>query len=330
MSLRIESLKKRYGDTLAVDGVSLELAPAETLALLGPSGCGKSTLLRLIAGLEPPDTGRVLLNGNDITELPPQRRNFGMVFQDYALFPHLNVAANVAFGLVELGWPRNQRRRRVSELLELVGLAGFERRRVQELSGGQQQRVALARALAPEPALLLLDEPLSNLDQTLRETLKMELKGVLTTLEMQAIYVTHDQSEAVTMGRRVAVMREGKLEQLEARDALMSAPRNTWVARFLGGRNLFDRAALAGAPNLAVEGPALLRSDLITLGGDIEAEVVRFEAQGSLRQLELFVPIWGVTVHWEGFAREVPPDLATGSPLTLTVPEEAWVPLEAS
>lgn len=328
MTLQIENLTKRYGDTRAVDGVSIELGPAETLALLGPSGCGKSTLLRLIAGLEPADRGCVWMDGRDLTGLPPQRRNIGMVFQDYALFPHLNVGRNVAFGLVELGWPREEQRRRVAELLDLVGLAGFERRRVQELSGGQQQRVALARALAPKPEVLLLDEPLSNLDQTLRETLKFELKGILSALDRQAIYVTHDQSEAVTMGQRVAVMREGRLEQVANPDNLLSSPKNTWVARFLGCRNLFSAAALARAPGLAMKGPAMLRSDLISLEGNLPAEVVHCKGWGSLRQLELRVPSWGLTIHWKGFAREVPADLAPGATLTLHVPNDAWVPLD--
>ena len=199
VSLRLEGLSKRYDDIQAVDGVSLELRPGETLALLGPSGCGKSTLLRLIAGLEDVDAGRIFLDGEEVTKRSPQNRGFGMVFQDYALFPHLNVENNIAYGLVEKGWHKEERRERVDNLLQLVGLEGLNRRRIEALSGGQQQRVALARALAPRPSLLLLDEPLSNLDLALREDLKGQLKDLLSNLELSAIYVTHDQDEAFTL-----------------------------------------------------------------------------------------------------------------------------------
>src|SRR5690606_12144334 len=224
MSLFLDALSKRYGDVRAVDGVTLSLADGETLALLGPSGCGKSTLLRLTAGLEPPDAGRVVLDGQDVTHLPPQRRRFGMVFQDYALFPHLDVERNVAFGLVERRRPPEERRRRTAELLDLVGLTGLERRRVTELSGGQQQRVALARALAPDPSVLLLDEPLSNLDEALRPALKEGLREILGQLGTHAVYVTHDQTEAFTIADRVGVMREGRVVQVGTREELLERP----------------------------------------------------------------------------------------------------------
>lgn len=325
MTLRIKSLTKRYGRTLAVDSVTVEIAPAETLALLGPSGCGKSTLLRLIAGLEPPDEGRVLMENRDLSGVSPQNRNIGMVFQDYALFPHLDVGRNVAFGLVELGVPRDDQQRRVGELLELVGLSGSERRRIHELSGGQQQRVALARALAPEPEVLLLDEPLSNLDQALRETLKVELKMILRQLKVRAIYVTHDQSEAVTMGQRVAVMRQGRLEQIATPDRLREAPKNVWLAQFLGHPNIFSEQSLSHATGIQVQGPAILRADLISLGGNVAAEVLSYENQGSLIQIELLIPSWGLSVQWEGFAREVPSNIYPGKSVSLHIPDDAWV-----
>lgn len=339
MSLRLDELRKHYGGTRAVDGVSLTLGERETLALLGPSGCGKSTLLRLVAGLEPPDAGRVLLDERDITHEPPQRRRFGVVFQDYALFPHLDVARNVAFGLVELRRPAEERRRRVGELLELVGLAGFERRRVQQLSGGQQQRVALARALAPRPEVLLLDEPLSNLDQTLRESLKEELRSLLSSLPVRAVYVTHDQSEAFTIARRVAIMRAGRLTQVGDRASVLERPRSAWLARFLGHRNVFEAAQLAHVPHAPRASRALLRADLVRLGeagthdGDgvrTVATVTSVRRTGLAWQLTLELPAWQLTVHWEGYPRELPDTPRAGVAWELTAPPAAWVELEGA
>ncbi|ADI15720.1 ABC transporter ATP-binding protein [Truepera radiovictrix] len=332
MSLRLERVSKRFGDTVAVQDVSLTLRPGETVALLGPSGCGKSTLLRLIAGLEHPDGGRIGFAGADLTRVSAPRRGFGMVFQDYALFPHLNVFGNVAYGLVERGWRRERQRARVAELLDLVGLAGLEARRVTELSGGQQQRVALARALAPEPRLLLLDEPLSNLDLTLREELKESLRALLASLAIPAVFVTHDQSEAFTVANRVAVMRQGRLLQLGDAETLYARPASVWVARFLGHANLYatseHRAALArlmGAPPAAPY--VLLRSDLVRLGAGACAATVRAHRRvGALHHLEL--ELLGLRVRWRGFARELPP-LDLGQPVRLEVPPEALVPLEA-
>ncbi len=336
MSLHLHELRKHYGATRAVDGVTLELDERETLALLGPSGCGKSTLLRLVAGLEAPDAGHLSLDGSDITQLPPQRRRFGMVFQDYALFPHLDVGQNVAFGLVELRWERAAQRERVGELLELVGLAGLERRRVQQLSGGQQQRVALARALAPRPEVLLLDEPLSNLDQTLREALKDELSGLLSSLPVRAVYVTHDQSEAFTIARRVAVMKSGRLAQVGTREEVLEHPRTGWLAHFLGHRNVFEAADLARVPGAPQRGPALLRSDLTRVlpaadgGGGTDA-VVRGVARDGLRwKLRLALPDWGIELAWEGYDRELPGAPTEGQQLRLHVPAEAWQELDGA
>jgi len=331
VSLELRGLAKRYGPVVAVAGVSLSIGADETLALLGPSGCGKSTLLRLIAGLERPDAGRLLLAGRDVTDLPPQRRDVGMVFQAYALFPHLDVAGNVAFGLVEARVPPAEQRRRVAELLALVGLAGLEARRVDHLSGGQQQRVALARALAPDPALLLLDEPLSNLDEQLRATLKEELRRLLGTLGKRAVYVTHDQTEAFTLADRVALMRAGRIVQVGSPEELLERPVSGWAARFLGHENVYASEAARGAPLAAGPGEALFRADLARLlpaddatPGSVEAVVEGAVREGLERRLTLRVPAWGVTVTWRGFDRELPAAPSRGGRVRLLAPAGAW------
>ena len=243
--LRLEGLTKRFGDTTAVDGLSLDVRPGEFLTLLGPSGCGKTTTLRLVAGFEQPTAGRIELNGRDITRLPAERRGIGMVFQNYALFPHLNVFENVAFGLQTRGLPRAEIRRRVREALELVELGGFEERRVQELSGGQQQRVALARALAPEPPVLLLDEPLSNLDAALREKTRAELRALLQRLGITAVFVTHDQEEAFALSDRIAILEAGRLRQVGTPESLYHEPASPFVAAFLGRANFLPGEVVA-------------------------------------------------------------------------------------
>ncbi|HKU61734.1 MAG TPA: ABC transporter ATP-binding protein [Gemmatimonadales bacterium] len=232
--LQLDGLMKRFDGTVAVDRVSLALERGEMLALLGPSGSGKTTTLRLLAGFESPDAGRVLVDGDDVTGVEPVARRFGMVFQHYALFPHLDVGANVAFGLESLGVRGTELDRRVAEALTLVDLAGFERRRIGQLSGGQQQRVALARALAPEPKVLLLDEPLSNLDPSLRERTRHELRELIRRLGITTVLVTHEQEEAFDLGDRVAVMRQGRLEQVGTPDELYAAPANLFVGEFVG------------------------------------------------------------------------------------------------
>jgi ABC-type Fe3+/spermidine/putrescine transport system ATPase subunit len=296
---------------------------------LGPSGCGKSTLLRLVAGSSGPMRAGSPWDGRDLGRVPPQRRGFGMVFQDYALFPHLSVADNVAYGLVERGWRRAERRARVDELLALVGLTGYGARRTFELSGGEQQRVALARALAPRPALLLLDEPLSNLDLALRDALKGELRALLAGLEISAIYVTHDQSEAFTLADTVAVMRTGRLQQTAPAAALYAQPATAWVARFLGHRNLFASAQLGrlAAPDAPL---TLLRSDLIRLGyGTLEAQVLSVTRSGALIDLRLDLEHPRVELHWEGFERDLPAgdEFRVGSRVTLELAPGAVVGL---
>ena len=240
--LDIADLAKRFDATVAVDGVSLAIARGEILALLGPSGSGKTTMLRLLGGFETPDAGRIVVAGEDVTRAPPARRRLGMVFQHYALFPHLDVGENVAFGLqrrVEPGVLEQQ----VSDALALVDLAGFERRKVQELSGGQQQRVALARALAPEPRVLLLDEPLSNLDPALRERTRRELRQLIQRVGITTVFVTHEQEEAFDLGDRIAVLNRGRLEQVGAAEELYERPASLFVATFVGRANVLRGAA---------------------------------------------------------------------------------------
>jgi ABC-type Fe3+/spermidine/putrescine transport system ATPase subunit len=245
--LSLQNISKRYGATRAVADVSLEVEPGEFFGLLGPSGCGKTTTLRMIAGLEMPDAGMILLEGSDITRLAADRRGFGMVFQSYALFPHLNVFENVAFGLRARRLPRAEVSRRVSEALSLVSLPGYERRPVDELSGGQQQRVAIARAISIEPALLLFDEPLSNLDVALREETRRELRELVKRLKLTAIYVTHDQEDAFALCDRLSIMSEGRILQTGTPRELYEEPERAGVARFLGRNNLMEAVRLSAS-----------------------------------------------------------------------------------
>ncbi len=232
--LSVDRVGKSFGEVAVLDGVSFEVESGEILVLLGPSGSGKTTLLRILAGFEAPDSGSLGLAGRDITREPPARRDFGMVFQHYALFPHLTVGENVAFGLESRRLARSEVERRVAEALALVDLTGFENRRVHQISGGQQQRVALARALAPEPQILLLDEPLSNLDRNLRERTRAELTGTLRQVGITAVWVTHEQEEAFDVGDRVAVLQHGRLEQVGTPEELYLEPATPFVARFVG------------------------------------------------------------------------------------------------
>jgi spermidine/putrescine transport system ATP-binding protein len=244
--VRLVDLVKRFGEVTAVDGINLEVGSGEFFSLLGPSGCGKTTTLRLIAGFERPTEGRIVLDGVDMAQTPPHRRKVNTVFQSYALFPHLNVFDNVAFGLRFRDVPKEERAVMVREVLGRVQLVGMEKRRPSQLSGGQQQRVALARALILSPAVLLLDEPLGALDAKLRKALQIELKALQEQLGITFIYVTHDQEEALTMSDRLAVMSNGRIEQIGTPTEVYDQPASTYVADFLGVSNLM-RARAEGA-----------------------------------------------------------------------------------
>ncbi len=237
--LQLEAINKTYaGNIQALVDIHLSVAPAEILCLLGPSGCGKTTLLRVVAGLETADSGRILFNGQNLGNKPVHQRGFGFMFQDFALFPHRTVAENVAFGLRMANWPRTQQTERVEAMLELVNLPGYGKRTIFELSGGERQRVALARSLAPNPALLMLDEPLGSLDRGLREELVEELRRILKETGVTALYVTHDQDEAMALGDRMVIMRRGHMEQVGTPTAIYTQPATPFVARFLGFTNL--------------------------------------------------------------------------------------------
>ncbi len=238
--LRIDAVVKKFGGFRAVDRVSLDIRAGEFFALLGPSGCGKTTLLRMLAGFETPDAGRILLDGKDIAQVLPHQRPINMMFQNYALFPHLTVRDNIAFGLKRAGMPRPQIDTRVAEMVALVRLEGLEQRKPDQLSGGQKQRVALARSLARRPKVLLLDEPLAALDKKLREKTQLELMELQRRLGMTFIIVTHDQEEAMTVASRIGVMDAGRLEQVATPRELYEAPTSRWIAEFVGDVNLFE------------------------------------------------------------------------------------------
>jgi spermidine/putrescine transport system ATP-binding protein len=238
-SVEVRGVTKRFADFTAVDGVSLDIRSGEFFSLLGPSGCGKTTLLRMIGGFELPTEGTIAIGGADVTGVPPYRRPVNMVFQHYALFPHLTVEENVSFGMRYKGVPRGQEAGKIAAALELVQLSGFEKRRPHELSGGQRQRVALARALALEPQVLLLDEPLGALDQKLRKEVQVQLKHLQRALGITFIFVTHDQEEALTMSDRVAVMNRGRVEQMDEAARVFERPATEFVANFMGASNFF-------------------------------------------------------------------------------------------
>lgn len=264
MGVRLEGIAKRFGPVVAVDDLTLQVREGELLAVVGPSGCGKTTLLRTIAGLERQERGRVLIAGTDVSSLPPERRGVGVVFQHFALFPTMNVAQNIAYGLKQKKTPRAERERRVAELLSLVGLEGLGGRRPWQLSAGQQQRVALARALAPRPKTLLLDEPFSALDASMRERLRDEIKRIQRHFGITTILVTHDQEDALGVADRVAVMNEGRLEQVGEPWEIYASPQTLFVARFIGRINVLpavarphglDLGLLGSVPYEAMEGP---------------------------------------------------------------------------
>lgn len=284
VEVRLEDLRRRYAGVTALDGLSLTLASGELVALLGPSGCGKTTALRLLAGLEEADGGRVVIAGEDVTGLPANRRDVGMVFQAYSLFPHMTAWQNVAFGLQMRKVGPDERRRRAGEMLELVGLSGFANRYAHQLSGGQQQRVALARALAIKPKVLLLDEPLSALDAKVRGRLRDEIRRVQLEIGITTLFVTHDQEEALAIADRVGVMNAGRLEQLGPPTVVYSRPATPFVASFVGLTNRLPGTVRDGEVEVrgvrlplvkrdAPDGPAvaLVRPEAVTVVGDAES-----------------------------------------------------------
>ena len=251
--LRIEGVSKRFGEVLALDGVSLDITSGELLTILGPSGSGKTTLLKVVAGFEKADSGSVRIDGAEVTALPPARRDIGMVFQHYALFPHLTVAGNVAFPLEMRNVARAEIDRRVSESLALVELTGYDRRLPRQLSGGQQQRVALARAIVFNPRLLLLDEPFGALDRKLRETMQLEVRRLQRRLGLTTIFITHDQEEALVLSDRIAVMNKGAIQQIASTTEIYERPANDFVADFVGESNIFH-GTVTGPGVVSLEG----------------------------------------------------------------------------
>jgi spermidine/putrescine transport system ATP-binding protein len=324
--VRLVTLVKRFADVTAVDGIDLDMPSGEFFSLLGPSGCGKTTTLRLIAGFERPDEGQILLDGVDMAQTPPHKRNVNTVFQNYALFPHLSVIDNVEFGLRYKDVPKQEARKRALEALALVRLEGLEKRRPSQLSGGQQQRVALARALVLNPAVLLLDEPLGALDAKLRKALQLELKALQEEVGITFVYVTHDQEEALTMSDRLAVMSNGRVEQIGTPSEVYEEPLTTYVADFLGVSNLMDARAEGanGSGRCAVR---LGDFQLIAAQGILDArgeakivirpERVRLEEAGSTGENR--VPGMVERVVYVGSTMQVIVHLAPGQTL------QAWV-----
>jgi spermidine/putrescine transport system ATP-binding protein len=327
--IQLEGLVKRFGEVTAVDGIDLHIAGGEFFTMLGPSGCGKTTTLRMIAGFERPTEGSIRLDGEEMSHTPPHKRKVNTVFQSYALFPHMSVADNVAFGLRYQRLTKAEAKERTEKAMALVQLTGFEKRRPTQLSGGQQQRVALARALVLEPPVLLLDEPLGALDARLRVDLQVELKRIQETLGVTFVYVTHDQDEALTMSDRVAVMRNGRIEQLGAPQELYEEPATTFVANFLGSSNLIP-ATLAGRENghsKLVVGKFTLRAGRPAgeaAEGDamamIRPERVRLEAHGAEGENRL--PGMVEEVVYLGFHEEVRVRLATGALVKVNIPND--------
>lgn len=335
-SLVLIGLSKRFGDRVPADAIDLAIPHGTFFTLLGPSGSGKSTILRIVAGLEAADAGAVRIDGQDMTGVPPWRRGLGMVFQQYANFPHLNVAANVAYGLRRSTLSKTEIADRVTELLALVGLTGFETRRVTQLSGGEQQRVAIARALAPRPTLLLLDEPLSALDEKIRREMQGELRAIQQRTGTTFVYVTHDQEEALTMSDRIAVLNRGRVVQCGGPEEIFRRPRTSFVARFFRGSNVLKaetraglegtEVVLAGQSIVLTDGPAAAGDSLIAVRG----EQIRLAEDAASSDLRLPATLEKVT--YRGLYSDYRLRLADGQRLSAAAPHrhdlEAGMALE--
>lgn len=332
------ALTKLYGGKAAVQDVNLEVQPGELLSLLGPSGCGKTTTLRMVAGFEIPDAGSIHIGAQDVTKVPAENRKVGMVFQNYALFPNLSVAGNVGFGLRVAGWDKRKLEARVGELLEIVGLVGYDKRNVTTLSGGQRQRVALARALAPNPRVLLLDEPLSALDAKIRVELRTELRRLQLTLGVTTLLVTHDQEEAMSMSDRVVVMNQGRIEQIGTPRDLYAAPATPFVASFVGEMNTVTLEPL-GNGSFRVSGQSVALPNLKTGRYGVRPEAIALEPnaerQGELRGVVELVTYLGadqqviLRVGNDTWIARVPNDLVftRGQTVGLEIAAGAWLRL---
>jgi ABC-type Fe3+/spermidine/putrescine transport system ATPase subunit len=320
--LELRHVSKRFGATVPADDVSLSIEAGEFFTFLGPSGSGKSTLLRIIAGLERADAGQVLLRGRDVGEVPPWRRHLGMVFQQYANFPHMDVARNVAYGLRRRGLSKPEIRARVAELLDLVGLSGFEERRVTQLSGGEQQRVAIARALAPRPELLLLDEPLAALDEKIRREMQGELTKIQEATGTTFVYVTHDQEEALTMSDRIAVLNRGRCVQVDEPERIFRLPRTRFVAGFFRGCNVLEaRIERDAGPALVLAGRKL---PLEKNDGSAGPKAVAVRGEGLLlgdeaKKADLVLPARLEKITYRGVYRDYRLRLDDGQELSATL-----------
>lgn len=317
---------KAYGDVQAVRGVSLQVEPGSFVSLLGPSGCGKTTLLRLVGGFETPDAGTVQIGGKDVTRMAPQARPTAMVFQSYALFPTMTVAENVGYGLKVRGEQSRSIKEKVGEALERVRLGGYSHRPVSALSGGQQQRVALARAIAVEPAVLLFDEPLSNLDLALREATRAELKSLQNDLGITSIYVTHDQTEALALSDKVAVMQEGQIVEVGNPEELYKTPETAFVAGFLGGSNVItsEEVIRAFVNEVTPSGKALaIRPEAFDVAEQgVEVVPISHQFLGTHRELI-------VSIHQERLRVWIPSEMPVPERLFIRCASHRWVRLDA-
>lgn len=300
--IEIRGLSKAFGSVKAVDGVDLDIESGEFITLLGPSGSGKTTVLRMIAGFEVPDSGTIKLNGREITDLPPYDRDVNTVFQDYALFPHMDVLTNIEYGLRVEKVAKDERRKRALEALEQVRLSGYESRKPNQLSGGQRQRVALARALVKRPSVLLLDEPLGALDLKLRQQMQIELKELQREVGITFIFVTHDQEEALTMSDRIAVFDKGKIQQLDRPATIYERPINEFVAGFVGVSNLISGDVASKL--LGKSGTFTVRPEKITIDSGADASKAR-KASGTIKEVEYLGPATRFNVDLEAGVRLV-------------------------